>query len=77
MFQGRATVLEDAEAERTDPNLEEVRWQLGAKYADGHGEPVSPEPVRYALTAVGRSARWVVFEPDRLITWDNHKLARH
>ena len=28
------------------------------------------------MTAVGRSARWVVFESDRLITWDNHKLAK-
>ena len=77
MFQGRATVLEDAAAEGNDPHLEEVRWQMGAKYAGGHGEPTSAEPVRYPLTAVGKSARWVVFQADRLITWDNHKLSRH
>lgn len=78
MFQGRATVLENAAAEDGDPHLEEVRWQMGAKYAGGHGEASPPgERVRYPMTAVGRSARWVVFEPDRLITWDNHKLARH
>ncbi|OBK13343.1 pyridoxamine 5'-phosphate oxidase family protein [Mycobacterium asiaticum] len=74
MFQGRATVLENAEQENADPHLEEVRWQMGTKYAGGHGEPQSAEPVRYPQTASGRSARWVVFQPDRLITWDNHKL---
>ena len=40
MFQGHATVLESAEDEDADPHLDEVRWQLGAKYAGGHGEPV-------------------------------------
>jgi nitroimidazol reductase NimA-like FMN-containing flavoprotein (pyridoxamine 5'-phosphate oxidase superfamily) len=74
MFQGRATVLEHAEDEDGDPHLEEVRWQMGAKYAGGHGEPLSTEPVRYPMTATGRSARWVAFQPDRRITWDNHKL---
>ena len=77
MFQGHATVLQNAGEEDADPHLEEIRWQLGAKYAGGHGEPLSAEPVRYPLTAAGRSARWVVFQPDRLITWDNHKLPRH
>ncbi len=78
MFQGHATVLENAEAENADPHLEEVRWQMGAKYAGGHGEaiPSGNQRIRYPMTAVGRSARWVVFEPDRLITWDNHKLAQ-
>ena len=37
---GPATVLENADAENADPHLEEVRWQLGAKYAGGHGEPL-------------------------------------
>jgi nitroimidazol reductase NimA-like FMN-containing flavoprotein (pyridoxamine 5'-phosphate oxidase superfamily) len=74
MFQGHATVLENAEAEEADPHLEDVRWQMGTKYAGGHGEAPSGERVRYPQTAVGRSARWVVVQPDRLITWDNHKL---
>lgn len=74
MFEGQARVLEDAEAEQADPHLEEVRWLMGTKYAGGHGESVSEERVRYPQTAVGRSARWVVFEPDRMISWDNHKL---
>jgi hypothetical protein len=47
---------------------------MGAKYSGGHGETQSNERVRYPQTASGRSARWVVLEPSRLITWDNHKL---
>jgi nitroimidazol reductase NimA-like FMN-containing flavoprotein (pyridoxamine 5'-phosphate oxidase superfamily) len=74
MFQGHATVLENDEQESADPHLEEVRWLMGRKYAGGHGESQSAEPGRYAVTASGRSARWVVFEPSRLISWDNHKL---
>jgi Pyridoxamine 5'-phosphate oxidase len=79
MFQGLAKVLENAADEDDDPHLEEVRWQMGAKYAggphlDSTAEPPSTERVRYPITATGRSARWVVFQPDRLITWDNHKL---
>jgi nitroimidazol reductase NimA-like FMN-containing flavoprotein (pyridoxamine 5'-phosphate oxidase superfamily) len=74
MLQGNATVLETAAAEEADPHLEEVRWQMGTKYAGGHGEASSGERVRYPQTAGGRSARWVVFQPERLITWDNHKL---
>jgi hypothetical protein len=74
MFQGHAMVLENAEQEGADPHLEEVRWLMGTKYAGAHGETPSAERVRYPLTASGRSARWVVFEPNRLITWDNHKL---
>jgi hypothetical protein len=76
MFQGHATVLETAEQEEADPHLEEVRWLMGAKYIGGHGEEPSGERIRYPQTASGRSARWVVFEPNRLITWDNHKLPK-
>jgi nitroimidazol reductase NimA-like FMN-containing flavoprotein (pyridoxamine 5'-phosphate oxidase superfamily) len=77
MFHGDATVLENAEQEDADPHLEEVRWLMGTKYAGGHGETQSAKRVRYPLTASGRSARWVVFEPSRLITWDNHKLPKN
>lgn len=76
MFQGRAAVLEDAPQEQADPHLEDVRWLMGTKYAGGHGETGAEKRVRYPLTASGRSARWVVFEPDRMITWDNHKLPK-
>ena len=76
MFQGTAVVLEDAAAEADDPHLEEARWQMGTKYAGGHGEaaPSAGEPVRNGASARGRSWRWVVVTPERTITWDNHKL---
>jgi hypothetical protein len=45
---------------------------MGAKYAGGHGEPATP--TRNESTARGRNWRWVVFEPSRTVTWDNHKL---
>jgi nitroimidazol reductase NimA-like FMN-containing flavoprotein (pyridoxamine 5'-phosphate oxidase superfamily) len=76
MFQGVATVLEDAAAENADPHLEDARWQMGTKYAGGHGEPAptSDEPIRNSASARGRAWRWVVVEPQRVVTWDNHKL---
>jgi hypothetical protein len=73
MFQGTARVLEDAAQEAADPHLEEIRWQMGRKYAGGHGEPA--EPRRNESTARGRNWRWVVFTPEKVITWDNYKLA--
>ena len=73
MFQGRAVVLEDADAENGDSHLEEARMQMGAKYAGGHGES-DAAPRRNAATARGRSGRWVRFEPAKLVTWDNYKI---
>lgn len=74
MFQGTGVVLEDAAAEAADPNLEEARMVLGAKYAGGHGEP-DATPRRNEATATGDTNRWVVFTPDRLVSWDNPKIA--
>lgn len=76
MFQGTAKVLEDAEAEAADPHLEEVRWQMGTKYAGGHGEAAPPPgtKLRNGATARGRGWRWVVFTPSSTVTWDNTKL---
>jgi len=73
MFQGKAAVLEDPEAEAADPHMEEIRMQMGTKYAGGHGGPA--EPRRNEATARGRHGRWVVFTPDKTVTWDNYKLA--
>ena len=72
MFQGRATVLEDADAEAADPDMETVRMQMGSKYAGGHGESAAPR--RNESTARGRHWRWVRFEPTRTVTWDNKKI---
>lgn len=74
MFQGTARVLESADEENADPHLEEVRHQMGAKYAGGHGEP--REPQRNNATARGRHWRWVVVTPEKTVTWDNFKLKR-
>ena len=51
---------------------------MGTKYAGGHGEPApsTGEKVRNSATARGRGWRWVVFTPDRAVSWDNTKLRR-
>lgn len=75
MFQGQATVLEDAAAEAADPHLRAAQLQMGDKYAGGHGA----ERARDTYTsrgARGRHWRWVRFEPRHLVTWDNFKLPR-
>jgi hypothetical protein len=74
MFQGAALVLETAEEEAADPDLEQARMLIGAKYAGGHGEP-DAAPRRNDSTATGDTNRWVVFTPDRLVSWDNPKIA--
>jgi nitroimidazol reductase NimA-like FMN-containing flavoprotein (pyridoxamine 5'-phosphate oxidase superfamily) len=72
MFQGRATVLETSDEEKADPLMEEVRLQIGAKYAGGHGEP--REATRNTSTARGPHWRWVRFQPTHVVTWDNKKI---
>ena len=72
MFQGTARVLEDAAAEDAEPGMDEARWQMGTKYAGGHGEPA--ERRKNEATAAGRHRRWVVFTPAKTVTWDNGKL---
>ncbi|HUR76901.1 MAG TPA: pyridoxamine 5'-phosphate oxidase family protein [Acidimicrobiales bacterium] len=78
MFQGQATVLEDAAAEGADAHLEQARWQMGTKYAGGHGEAPPEDPselIRNESSARGSSWRWVVVVPDRIVSWDNAKIA--
>ena len=78
MFQGVGRVLETAEEEAADPHLEEVRWQMGTKYAGGHGEaaPAEGQKVRNEASARGSKWRWVVVEPTNIVTWDNFKIPR-
>lgn len=73
MFQGSARVLETPEEEAAEAGMDEIRVQMGAKYADGHGGPA--EPKRNESTARGRNRRWVVLTPDKTVSWDNFKLA--
>ncbi|MFP6806113.1 MAG: pyridoxamine 5'-phosphate oxidase family protein [Pseudomonadales bacterium] len=74
MFQGTARVLESADEETSESGMEEVRKQMGIKYAGGHGNPVSADPEPNKATAAGKLGRWIVFTPDRLVSWDNFKL---
>lgn len=73
MFQGRAVILEDAEAERADPHLAAAQAQMSDKYSGGHGEARTDYSERHAR---GRHWRWVRFEPSHTVTWDNFKLPR-
>ncbi len=75
-LQGTATVLEDAEAEAADPYLADARVQFARKYNGGHGQPAVDDPPPMDATASGSNARWMVFVPERQVTWDNFKLAR-
>ena len=74
MIQGRGIVLEDAAAEAADPHLPAVRKQMGIKYNGGHGRAPHDDPPPNSATAGGRSRRWVVVEPEHVVTWDNFKL---
>jgi nitroimidazol reductase NimA-like FMN-containing flavoprotein (pyridoxamine 5'-phosphate oxidase superfamily) len=73
MFQGRAVVLEDGEAEQADPHLHAAQVQMGDKYSGGHGEQRTDYTTR---TGRGQHWRWVRFEPKHTVTWDNFKLRR-
>lgn len=75
MMQGRATVLEDAEAEAADPHLAQARAQMGTKYNGGHGQPPVDDPPPNTASARGKHGRWIVFEPESQVTWDNFKLS--
>jgi nitroimidazol reductase NimA-like FMN-containing flavoprotein (pyridoxamine 5'-phosphate oxidase superfamily) len=76
MMRGTARVLETAEEEAAEPDLEQARRQMGIKYNGGHGQPPVDDPPPLAATAAGRSRRWIVFTPERIVTWDNFKLDR-
>lgn len=74
MFQGQAHVLETADDESAEPHLQEARIQMGRKYNGGHGRPPVDDAPPNGATASGELSRWIVFQPDKLVTWDNFKL---
>jgi nitroimidazol reductase NimA-like FMN-containing flavoprotein (pyridoxamine 5'-phosphate oxidase superfamily) len=76
MMRGTARVLETTEEEAADPGLAEARRQIGVKYNGGHGQPPVDNPPPMAASTGGRNRRWIVFTPDRTVTWDNFKLGR-
>ena len=67
MLRGSARVLEDSSAEAADQGLEAAQANLGQKHA--LGKP-------YQATASGKSRRWIVFEAESIVSWDNSKLER-
>jgi nitroimidazol reductase NimA-like FMN-containing flavoprotein (pyridoxamine 5'-phosphate oxidase superfamily) len=76
MMRGTAKILETAEEEAADPHLAEAQAQMGVKYNGGHGTPAQENPGPTKSTATGRNRRWIVFTPERTVTWDNFKLKR-
>jgi nitroimidazol reductase NimA-like FMN-containing flavoprotein (pyridoxamine 5'-phosphate oxidase superfamily) len=66
MLQGKCKVLETAEEEAADPYLPGLRKLWAEKYGLKRPNPG---------TASGENMRWVVIVPDKIITWDNSKIA--
>ncbi len=75
MLQGQGRVLEDVEAENSDPHLADVRVQIGLKYNGGYGQRLVDAPPPFAATARGRNRRWVVMAPEYIVSWDHCKLS--
>ncbi len=71
MMRGTAHVLEDAAAEAADPHLAEAQLNIGAKSGlqDEDGNVKA-----HAVSASGRSRRWIVFQPEKIVSWDNAQL---
>ena len=76
MMQGQAAILENAQDEAAEPHLAEARRLMGIKYNGGHGQPPVEDPAPMSATAGGRTRRWIVFTPEKTVTWDNFKLDR-
>ena len=76
MMQGTARVLESAAEETAESGLEDAKVQMGRKYNGGHGMPAVEDPPPMAATARGKNRRWIVFTPDKTVTWDNFKLGK-
>ena len=74
MMDCRGQVLEDKQMEDSDLGMLRARKQMGIKYNGGHGNPVSDNPKPLGATAGGKNRRWLVLTPERVVTWDNHKL---
>ena len=72
MLQGTAKVLETAKDEASDPHLAQARLNLGQK----HGLSENGQTASYAATASGNSRRWIAFLPEKIVSWDNAKLAK-
>ena len=70
MMRGTARLLESEHHEMADPHLAEAQLNLGEK----HGLTKDGAPAPYAATASGKSRRWIVFVPSKIVSWDNSRL---
>jgi nitroimidazol reductase NimA-like FMN-containing flavoprotein (pyridoxamine 5'-phosphate oxidase superfamily) len=70
MMIGDARVLESAEDEAADDHLGSAQHNLGEK----HGLTKDGVVAAYTPTASGRSRRWIVFTPTKVVSWNNEKL---
>ncbi|MEM7019570.1 MAG: pyridoxamine 5'-phosphate oxidase family protein, partial [Pseudomonadota bacterium] len=67
MLRGEAKILESSQEEATDEFLAEAQLNLGLK----HQLQKDGKTVPYEATASGRTRRWIVFIPKKVISWDN------
>ena len=70
MMRGTSRVLETLEEEKLDPWLQIARINLGKKSGIERDGEIQP----YSASVSGNSRRWIVFEPSKIVSWDNAKL---
>ena len=70
MMRGRARVIESAEEESQDVALAAAQLNLGQKHNLRSGNEV----MLYTASASGKSRRWIVFQPESVVTWNNEQL---
>lgn len=70
MMRGHAHILETSKDEFADEYLEEAQMNLGMKHNLTEGGAF----IGYAPTASGRSRRWIVFTPAKIVCWNNERL---
>lgn len=70
MMRGHAHILETSKDEIADEYLEEAQMNLGMK----HSLTEDGAFIAYAPTASGRSRRWIVFTPAKIVSWNNERL---
>lgn len=71
MMRGQAVVLEDTVAEAADPFLARAQFNIGAKSGL---KDKSGALVPHAASASGYSRRWIVFSPEKVVSWNNARL---
>ena len=69
-------MLETAVEEQAEPGMDIVREQMGVNMQQGMASLKTAVATPNRATARGETARWIVFTPNKQITWDNFKLPR-